>query len=93
MGKTDATGVVRLREETAAANAEKRVILSMGGKGGVGKTSFMTALAEWFDANEIPVKLLDLDVENKARGSLTHFFAGRVPKRSTYTLRPASMLS
>ena len=27
---------------------EKRVILSMGGKGGVGKTSIMTGLAEWF---------------------------------------------
>jgi Mrp family chromosome partitioning ATPase len=50
----------------------KRVILSIGGKGGVGKTSVMTALAEWFDVNEIPVKLLDLDTENKARGSLRH---------------------
>jgi hypothetical protein len=30
--------------------------------------------------NQIPVKLLDLDTENKARGSLTHFFGGRVPK-------------
>src|SRR5215472_2113704 len=65
--------------------AEKRVILSMGGKGGVGKTSFMAALAEWFDANDIPVKLLDLDVENKARGSLTHFFGGRVPKINIHT--------
>jgi len=60
--------------------AEKRVILSMGGKGGVGKTSLMTMLAEWFAANEIPVKLMDLDSENKARGSLTHFFGGGVPK-------------
>ncbi len=58
----------------------KRVILSMGGKGGVGKTSVMTGLAEWFDENQIPIKLLDLDTENKARGSLTHFFGGRVPK-------------
>lgn len=52
----------------------------MGGKGGVGKTCIMTSLAEWFDENQIPVKLLDLDIENKARGSLTHFFGGRVPK-------------
>jgi MinD-like ATPase involved in chromosome partitioning or flagellar assembly len=58
----------------------KRVILSMGGKGGVGKTSIMTSLAEWFNENQIPVKLLDLDIENKARGSLTHFFSGRAPK-------------
>jgi len=57
----------------------------MGGKGGVGKTSVMAGLAEWFDANQIPVKLLDLDTENKARGSLTHFFGGRVPKVNIHT--------
>ena len=67
------------------AAAEKRVILSMGGKGGVGKTSVMTGLAEWFQENEIPVKLLDLDTENKARGSLTHFFGGNVPKVNIHT--------
>ena len=55
---------------------EKRVILSMGGKGGVGKTSVMTGLAEWFKENGIPVKLLDLDTENKARGSLDAFLWG-----------------
>jgi MinD-like ATPase involved in chromosome partitioning or flagellar assembly len=64
---------------------EKRVILSMGGKGGVGKTSVITGLAEWFEENEIPVKLLDLDTENKARGSLTHFFGGDVPKVDIHT--------
>ena len=37
-------------------NSEKRVILSMGGKGGVGKTCIMAGLAEWFDDNQIPVK-------------------------------------
>jgi MinD-like ATPase involved in chromosome partitioning or flagellar assembly len=60
--------------------ALKRVILSMGGKGGVGKTSVMTGLAEWFRENNLPVKLLDLDTENKARGSLAHFFQGDAPK-------------
>ena len=45
----------------------------MGGKGGVGKTGVIVALAEWFSANEIPATLLDLDTENKARGSLKHF--------------------
>ena len=69
----------------AAVAAEKRVILSMGGKGGVGKTSVMAGLAEWFEENEIPVKLLDLDTENKARGSLTHFFGGSVPKVNIHT--------
>lgn len=63
----------------------KRVILSMGGKGGVGKTTVMAALAEWFELNQIPVKLLDLDTEKKARGSLTHFFGGAVPKVNIHT--------
>ena len=40
----------------------------------------MVALAEWFAANDIPVTLLDLDTENKARGSLKHFFNGSVTK-------------
>src|SRR5438046_9659562 len=69
----------------AAITVEKRVILSMGGKGGVGKTSVMAGLAEWVEANEIPVKLLDLDTENKARGSLTQFFGGRVPEGNIHT--------
>src|ERR1700722_12796795 len=59
----------------------KRVILSMGGKGGVGKTNVMTGLAEWYQEHQIPVTLLDLDTENKARGSLTHFFGGQVPNQ------------
>ena len=68
-----------------AVTAEKRAILSMGGKGGVGKTSVMIALAEWFESNQIPVTLLDLDTENKARGSLRHFFGGQVPKVNIHT--------
>jgi Mrp family chromosome partitioning ATPase len=73
------------QEGGVAVSAEKRVILSMGGKGGVGKTSVMTGLAEWFEENRIPVTLLDLDTENKARGSFTHFFGGRVPKINIHT--------
>src|SRR6202022_673418 len=63
----------------------KRVILTMGGKGGVGKTSFMLVLAEWFETHQIPVTLLDLDMENKARGSLKHYFDGRVIKVNIHT--------
>src|SRR5271157_6186226 len=73
------------KSESPTRPIEKRVILSMGGKGGVGKTSVMTGLAEWFAANEIPVRLLDLDTENKARGSLTHFFGGGIPKINIHT--------
>jgi hypothetical protein len=32
------------------------------------------AMAEWFEANQIPYTILDLDTENKARGSLKHYF-------------------
>ncbi len=68
-----------------AVGAVKRVIFSMGGKGGVGKTNVITGLAEWFEENKIPATLLDLDIENKAKGSLTHFFGGRVPKINIHT--------
>jgi MinD-like ATPase involved in chromosome partitioning or flagellar assembly len=63
----------------------KRVVFTMGGKGGVGKTGIVVALAEWFQANDIPVTLLDLDTENKARGSLKHFFDGVVTKVDVHT--------
>ena len=63
----------------------KRVVFTMGGKGGVGKTGLMVALAEWFEANQIPVTLLDLDTENKTRGSLKHFFDGSVTKVNIHT--------
>jgi MinD-like ATPase involved in chromosome partitioning or flagellar assembly len=63
--------------------SSKRVVFTMGGKGGVGKTG--VALAEWFQSNEIPVTLLDLDTENKTRGSLKHFFNGTVTKVDVHT--------
>ena len=62
----------------------KRVVFTMGGKGGVGKTGLMVALAEWFEAHEIPFTLRDLDTENKARGSLKHF-NGSVAKVNIHT--------
>src|SRR5258708_35971393 len=68
-----------------AEKKSKRVVFTMGGKGGVGKTGLMVALAEWFEANEIPFTLLDLDMENKARGSLKHFFNGSVAKVNIHT--------
>jgi Mrp family chromosome partitioning ATPase len=45
------SGVEPACDAPMAVVAEKRVILSMGGKGGVGKTSVMTGLAEWFQEN------------------------------------------
>jgi CobQ/CobB/MinD/ParA nucleotide binding domain len=65
--------------------ATKRVILTMGGKGGVGKTSFMLALAEWFATQKVEAKLLDLDTENKTRGSLSHYFNRAAIKVNIHT--------
>jgi Mrp family chromosome partitioning ATPase len=62
-----------------------RVVFTKGGKGGVGKTGFMVNLAEWFLANEIPCTLLDLDTENKARGSLKHYFNETAHKVNIHT--------
>jgi MinD-like ATPase involved in chromosome partitioning or flagellar assembly len=51
-----------------------RVIFTEGGKGGVGKTGLAVALVDWFQSNRVPVTVLDLDTENKARGSLKQYF-------------------
>jgi len=53
---------------------KSRVVFTQGGKGGVGKTAFASMLVEWYQNQAIPLTLLDMDTENKARGSLTHFF-------------------
>jgi MinD-like ATPase involved in chromosome partitioning or flagellar assembly len=73
------------KEETPGPAAQKRVVMTMGGKGGVGKTSFMLVLAEWFESHGIPFTMLDLDTENKARGSLKHYFQGRAEKVNIHT--------
>jgi hypothetical protein len=56
-----------------SAPASKRVVFSCGGKGGTGKTTFISSLAEWYDSHGLKYRLLDLDVENKLHGSLKHF--------------------
>ena len=62
-----------------------RVIFTQGGKGGVGKTAFIAGLVEWFEMHGIPFSLLDLDTENKARGSLSHYFRDRTRKVNIHT--------
>lgn len=58
----------------------KKVVFTPGGKGGVGKTTVSVALAEWYAENQIPCTLLDLDTENKKKGSFAHFFPDRAMK-------------
>ena len=81
-------GTSELRGKRASSEAKrqtKRVVFTMGGKGGTGKTGCMLALAEWFEVNQIPFTLLDLDTENKARGSLKHYFNGAAQKVNIHT--------
>src|SRR5579863_9823291 len=51
-----------------------RIVFTQGGKGGVGKTAFTSLLVEWYGRLGLRYALLDLDTENKTRGSLAHFF-------------------
>src|ERR1017187_6974264 len=67
------------------AAKSKRVVFTMGGKGGVGKTGVGGSLVEWLAANESPVTLLAPDTENNAPGSLKHFFNGTVTKVNIHT--------
>jgi hypothetical protein len=66
-------------------STKKRVVFTMGGKGGVGKTSVVLALAEWYHANQVEITLLDLDSENKAVGSLKHYFSSAVHQVNIHT--------
>ena len=72
--KTPPAPVSSTTEQTTNPAAQKRIILTMGGKGGVGKTSVMLTIAEWLRSHAVPFTLLDLDTENKARGSLKHYY-------------------
>jgi len=54
----------------------KQIIFTEGAKGGGGKTTLLSSLADFFLAESIPVKLVDADIDNKSRGSLSHLFRG-----------------
>ena len=56
----------------------KLIVFSCGGKGGVGKTTVATAIADYYAARGIAATLFDCDTENKQRGSLSHFFPDAV---------------
>ncbi len=63
------------------SETQRRLVLTQGGKGGTGKTTLVTALAEWYDQYQLPYTLVDLDAEaSKSRGSLVHYFPGKAAK-------------
>ena len=73
MNRTSETELVEVpvaRETTITS----RIVFTQGGKGGVGKTAFTSLLVEWYARQNLRYSLLDLDTENKTRGSLGHFF-------------------
>ena len=49
---------------------KRKIIFTAGAKGGSGKTTALVSLADFLHANNIPVTLIDSDVENTVRGSL-----------------------
>lgn len=62
----------------------KRIVFSSGSKGGTGKSTFTLALADWFFTQKVNCTLLDLDIENKVKGSLQHFYP-QAPKINVNT--------
>ncbi len=69
-----AAALTQIPVTTKKPEPTSRVIFTQPGKGGVGKTAFMTMLVEWYAAHNTEVALIDMDTENKAQGSLAHFF-------------------
>ena len=63
-----------LNNHSNVHNFKKRVVFTTGGKGGVGKTGVTLGIADWYNSRQVPFLPLDLDIENKALGSLRHYF-------------------
>jgi len=53
----------------------KRVVFPIAGKGGVGKTTVIATLAEWYASTIYTADLFDMDPDNKAEGSFKALFA------------------
>ena len=60
---------------TALELKPKRVVFPIAGKGGVGKTTVMATLAEWYATTAYTADLFDMDPDNKAEGCFKALFA------------------
>lgn len=65
----------------------KRVVFPIAGKGGVGKTTVMATLAEWYRSTIFTTDLFDMDPDNKAEGSFKALFpkAHKLPALENWT--------
>jgi hypothetical protein len=52
---------------------KERIVFTIGGKGGVGKSWLMTLLIDWYNVNKVPFRALDFDNENN---TLFRYFPG-----------------
>src|ERR1035438_1962898 len=65
----------------------KRVVFPIAGKGGVGKTTVMATLAEWYVSRAYTTELFDMDPDNKAEGCFKALFskAHKLPALESWT--------
>ena len=51
-----------------------RHVFTMGGKGGAGKTTVLSAIVAYLQEQGVPFDLFDADIENEKRGNLNLYF-------------------
>jgi len=61
-------------DKTAKKPANRRIVFTMGGKGGAGKTTVLAAIVSYLQAQNVPFDLFDADTENEKRGHLKLYF-------------------
>ena len=62
-----------MQKPASNSTAEKLIVFTQGGKGGVGKTTLTASLLDYYAASDVPTIALDLDTENKDRAGLAYF--------------------
>jgi MinD-like ATPase involved in chromosome partitioning or flagellar assembly len=71
---TAKANVLEIPNHAAAVKPVSRVVMTAGSKGGTGKSCFSSGLVEWYAQQGIPHTVLDLDTENKSKGSLAAYY-------------------
>jgi len=61
-------------DKTIKKPANRRIVFTMGGKGGAGKTTVLSAIVAYLQEQGVPFDLFDADIENDKRGNLKLYF-------------------